>query len=330
MVNLKPGTQYFYKVGSQDAGYSTVFNFYTERIYIENDPTKIIIYGDMGANKESDQIISRVQDIVSRHGNDFVIHSGDISYADGFQKRWDTFMRKIEGVAANTPYMVCPGNHEIGVIGLLGTTLGYPYRFSLPGKNALGPDLENMYYSFNYRNMHIISMSTESIEDTALVTDQQYQWLENDLQSVDRKTHPWIIVFGHRPLYCSNSGRDCWDGFFALYLKERLEPLFNKYRVDIVFTAHKHSYERMWPVYQNKPVMTYNNPGYPTYIVNGAGGNREGTTGFPKEQPNWSATRLAEWGYGVLTVFNNTALTWEFFTSSDNKLYDSITLTVNH
>jgi hypothetical protein len=173
-------------------------------------------------------------------------------------------------------------------------------------------------------------MSTESIEDTALVTDQQYQWLENDLQSVDRKTHPWIIVFGHRPLYCSNSGRDCWDGFFALYLKERLEPLFNKYRVDIVFTAHKHSYERMWPVYQNKPVMTYNNPGYPTYIVNGAGGNREGTTGFPKEQPNWSATRLAEWGYGVLTVFNNTALTWEFFTSSDNKLYDSITLTVNH
>ncbi len=38
--------------------------------------------------------------------------------------------------------------------------------------------------------------------------------------------------------------------------------------------AHKHDYERSFPLYQGKFIPNYNNPGYPTYIVNGAGGNR--------------------------------------------------------
>jgi BioD-like phosphotransacetylase family protein len=34
----------------------------------------------------------------------------------------------------------------------------------------------------------------------------QLQWLEQDLARANqrRDTHPWIIVGGHRPLYCSS------------------------------------------------------------------------------------------------------------------------------
>lgn len=32
--------------------------------------------------------------------------AGDISYADGYQLHWDMFMRKIEPIAAQVPYMV--------------------------------------------------------------------------------------------------------------------------------------------------------------------------------------------------------------------------------
>jgi hypothetical protein len=42
-----------------------------------------------------------------------VIHSGDISYADGYEPHWDDFFNKIQPIAASVPYMVSPGNHEV-------------------------------------------------------------------------------------------------------------------------------------------------------------------------------------------------------------------------
>lgn len=36
-----------------------------------------------------------------------------VSYADGYQPLWDSFMRKMESVAAFVPYMSTPGNHEV-------------------------------------------------------------------------------------------------------------------------------------------------------------------------------------------------------------------------
>lgn len=35
------------------------------------------------------------------------------SYADGYQPLWDSFMRKMESIAAFVPYMTTPGNHEV-------------------------------------------------------------------------------------------------------------------------------------------------------------------------------------------------------------------------
>ena len=38
--------------------------------------------------------------------------------------------------------------------------------------------------------------------------DEQYKWLLNDLQEANtpknRASRPWIIAYGHRPMYCSN------------------------------------------------------------------------------------------------------------------------------
>jgi len=39
--------------------------------------------------------------------------------------------------------------------------------------------------------------------------EEQYQWLEKDLiaanTAANRSAHPWIIAYGHRPFYCSNT-----------------------------------------------------------------------------------------------------------------------------
>jgi len=34
----------------------------------------------------------------------------------------------------------------------------------------------------------------------------QHKWFENDLKIASTKHYDWLIVFQHRPLYCSNIG----------------------------------------------------------------------------------------------------------------------------
>ena len=73
----------------------------------------------------------------------------------------------------------------------------------------------NMFYSYDYGNVHFISLSTESdYPDSPIdpspysgwrVQDEYFQvnWLLQDLEMAqkNRKNVPWIIVGAHRPVY---------------------------------------------------------------------------------------------------------------------------------
>lgn len=55
---------------------------------------------------------TRVQAEVEKGALDFILHVGDISYANGDPQVWDTFMDVIEPYASVVPYMIAIGNHE--------------------------------------------------------------------------------------------------------------------------------------------------------------------------------------------------------------------------
>lgn len=55
-------------------------------------------------------------------------------------------------------------------------------------------------YSWNYGLVHFIAISTEHDYSPG---SPQYVWLENDLQSVNRSKTPWVVIAGHRAMYCS-------------------------------------------------------------------------------------------------------------------------------
>ena len=62
--------------------------------------------------RRADKTAENVKREVHDNGVDLVLHVGDISYANGVVKIWDTFMRYIEPYASRAPYMIGIGNHE--------------------------------------------------------------------------------------------------------------------------------------------------------------------------------------------------------------------------
>jgi acid phosphatase type 7 len=118
------------------------------------------------------------------------------------------------------------------------------------------------------------------------------EWLENDLKEADleenRELRPWIIIYGHKTIYCTNqkkSGDKC-DTYYPLY--QAVDSLLYKYNVDIFMGAHTHTFEVLKPVAFNKayPVTiendnTFRNAKAPMYVINGMSGTNTG-----RDDPN--------------------------------------------
>jgi hypothetical protein len=75
--------------------------------------------------------------------------------------------------------------------------------------------------------------------DSNYMDDKQVQWLDKELAA---SGSDWKIAFFHHPPYSSGATHGS-----ATVLRDQLEPLFVKYRVNAVFTGHEHFYERIEP-----------------------------------------------------------------------------------
>ena len=110
MTGLEPATRYYYQVGADDgaSGWSDIFSFVT---YTPNKELNFAVIADMAYDENSDNTIASMLRLVEAGQLDVVIHSGDISYADGYMPHFDVFMNKIQPIASRIPYQVSPGNH---------------------------------------------------------------------------------------------------------------------------------------------------------------------------------------------------------------------------
>ena len=116
--------------------------------------------------------------------------------------------------------------------------------------------VSNFWYSFDYGLAHFIILDSETDLPVGLQSpdevrgsdagvnsgpfgypNQQYEWFENDLTSVDRDNVPWIIVGFQRPWYISmkNTSSDV-----CLACQQAFEPLMIKYGVDLYMQGHVH------------------------------------------------------------------------------------------
>jgi len=248
-----------------------------------------------------------------------VLHAGDVCYAGTgseweIEEVWDVWGNQVNDIAAVVPYMFAVGNHEQYY-----NFTSYRTRFTMPGAQSGGEG--NFWYSIDYGHIHYTFMSTEHHYG---VGSPQYIWLEQDLATanMNRLQTPWLIVSGHRPMYCSDTAE--WSAHCpGAYFQTVIEPLFHKYSVDMYLCGHMHMYERIFPVLNGTVVAdgnVYVNPTSTAHVVQGTAGVFTDTE-YVSPQPVWSALRNDYWGYGRMTV-NATHLQYQFQHEEDYSTVD--------
>jgi hypothetical protein len=313
LQNLKPTTQYVYKVGD-GTNWSSEYNFTTQASPNSPPASSYLygFYGDQGTYIPAGfAVIDQIVKDNSKRRFDLFMHVGDICYAGTgssweFESIWDLWENLIQPFAAHIPYMFAVGNHEKYF-----NYTAYRHRFHMP-ENGNG----NFWYSFNHGLVHWLQMSTEHPYTPG---SPQYKWIQEDLikATKNRDKQPWLFVSGHRSIFCSD--KDEWGS--REQRQHILSPLFEKYKVDMYLSGHMHMYERVYPVFANGTVDTkalsnnghvYTNPRPPVYAVQGTGGVFTSFDTYVSPQPAWSAKRNDHWGYGRLEVFNFTHLHYSF------------------
>lgn len=106
------------------------------------------------------------------------------------------------------------------------------------------PKLEPLYKPFNMNGERYYTFKKNDVQFFALDSNymdaQQLSWLEKNLRSSNAQ---WKICFLHHPLY--NEGKMHGPD---LDLRNQLSPLIKNYGVNVVFSGHEHSYQRLKPV----------------------------------------------------------------------------------
>ena len=251
----------------------------------------------------------------------------------------------MEPAASKWPLMVSVGNHEYDYTkegdeskDPSGPDGPYEPRWGNYGLDSGGecgvptakrfhmPETGNgvFWYSYDSGLVHTIVLSTE--HDLSLHSRQR-QWLVEDLMSVDRSRTPWVVLEVHRPLY---EGEAIWaNNNVGIALRMEVEDVLYDFRVDIVLAGHYHAYHRtyvgvgtLWRP-QSLSSLFYcrcdglyrdvcNQEG-PVHLTIGTAGARLDAANVNLLDESWTENMILQtYGYGRITVYNATALHFQF------------------
>jgi 3',5'-cyclic AMP phosphodiesterase CpdA len=194
-------------------------------------------FAAMGDNGTGDRLQYDVANQMNawhvRFPYDLVIMLGDNVY--GGQKPAD-FLQKFQRpykalLDAGVRFYAALGNHDDPA-----ADTSYP-PFDMAGQR---------YYTYARQNVRFFVL------DSNYLDPRQVAWIDGALKAA---AEPWKICYFHHPLY-SDGGRHGSE----VDVRVRLEPLFVKYGVNVVYSGHDHIYERLR---LQKGI---------TYFVSGAGG----------------------------------------------------------
>jgi hypothetical protein len=273
---LQPGTTYHYRLraGARILAEGPEFVFRTAP-RPDQGPVSFFVTGDVG-EEGGEQTTTAASILRAAPRPEFGLVCGDAVYDDGRSEDYDrNLMRPWKDLLRTIPVWPALGNHDWHT----DPESNWRREWYLPNNEH--------YYSFDWGNAHFVALDTrdEDIYDL----DAQVAWLERDLQA--NGGADWLFVFFHHP------GLTCTYKKPTPAVVQHLLPIFDRYHVDVVFTGHAHTYERLFPIRDGKPVSVDQDPRYvdpegTIYVVSGAGAKlkkgkptrRCGPTAFFRDQ----------------------------------------------
>jgi len=181
---------------------------------------RFAVIGDNGTGERRQyEVAQQMAKYHERFPFNFVIMLGDNIYGG---KRPADFKRKFEDpyqplLDAGVKFYASLGNHD-------DPNERFYKPFNMGGKR---------FYSFKNGKAEFFVL------DSNYMDPQQLDWLDKQLQG---STSTWKICYFHHPLYSEGKFHGPDTGLRAL-----LEPIFEKYGVNAVFSGHEHVYERIKP-----------------------------------------------------------------------------------
>jgi len=272
ITGLDPYTEYYYAVSDGStvlAGADMNHRFKTSPVIGTVQPIRAWVIGDFG--KGNAQQVDVKESFLEHVGDDMPdmwLWLGDNVYDEGTD---DEYSNKVFGttygygeIFPRMPFMPTPGNHDYGAVlniitGADPTTHDGPYFdiVDVPTNGEIGgvPSGYELYYSFDYGNVHFVSMNSEigSIFNNSwdwtgagilgnFSSSPFTDWLHADLQANDK---PWVVAYMHQPPHTDGSHES--DQFWQVYMKamrDNIMPILESYGVDLVLSGHSHVYER--------------------------------------------------------------------------------------
>ena len=256
--DLRPETQYFYRVESEREGRTIASEPATfQTASKRGTPVTFAVISDTQKNLK---VAGQAAQLAWAHRPHFLLLPGDLVDQGKRDADWLTeFFPALNVLISRVPLFPVLGNHEENA-------QNYFDYMALPDPEY--------YYSFSYGDADFFMIDSNRNVDP---DSEQYQWLEQQLAA---STAIWKFVCHHHPPYSSDEDDygDLWKtnrGTYGDLRVRKLVPLYEKYGVDIVWTGHIHSYERTWPIKDNQAV----NVGGTIYMITGGGGGNLETPG---------------------------------------------------
>ena len=276
IIDLTPDTKYEYRIGYSTDRRGDWYPLETAGA----GEYEVLIYPDSQSGDYSgwEQLVKNSAD---RNPNAALyISMGDLVDNGEQAYQWRTWLDSIKPLSARIPLAPTLGNHEMYTLDWkMREPRAYLNYFDVPSNG--NTTFDRHYYSYDYGDVHYVVLDTQLYESTHEdnhdvhhpdLYDVQVQWLRQDLASNTKK---WTVVLMHRDPFqyaFNRPGASRAAGFDeegVLFM-----PIFDEFNVDLVLSAHLHSYRNRGHVRNFE-----RDASGPLYILTGIAGDAR--------RPNW-------------------------------------------
>ena len=253
LQNLQPGTEYEYRLGHENRrsqwyrlNTANSHNTYKALIFPDSQSAKYKVWEDVAMPAWERNRDAR-----------FFITMGDLVDNGEHAYQWNEWFTRIGPMITRIPAAPVMGNHETYTMDWkVRMPQAYLHYFQLP-EGATAP-YQNQFYSFDYGDVHYVVLNTQMREMEEFqpnLLQDQLAWFRADMMHKDVLRYGFLTRKTPREEGVSEEGKT-------------FMPLFDKYNVDVVLTAHLHTYRNRGHIYGFK-----RDTKGPLYILTGVAGD---------------------------------------------------------